>query len=48
MFARKGVIIIEKTDEIDEDELMEVALEAGADDMITHEDSFEIQTEPSA
>ncbi len=48
MFSRKGVIIIEKTDEIDEDELMEVALEAGADDMITHEDSYEIQTEPSA
>ena len=48
MFARKGVIILEKADEIDEDELMEVALEAGADDMITHEDSFEIQTEPSA
>ena len=48
MFARKGVIIIEKTDEIDEDALMEVALEAGAEDMITHEDSYEIQTEPSA
>ncbi len=48
MFSRKGVIIIEKTDEIDEDELMEVALEAGADDMITHEDSYEILTEPSA
>lgn len=48
MFSRKGVIVIEKTDDIDEDELMETALEAGADDMITHEDSFEIQTEPSA
>ena len=48
MFARKGVILIEKTDDIDEDELMEVALEAGADDMIVNEDSFEIQTEPSA
>ena len=48
IFSRKGVIIIEKTDEIDEDELMEVALEAGADDMITHEDSYEILTEPSA
>ena len=46
MFARKGVIIIEKTDEIDEDELMEAALEAGADDMVTHEDSFEILTDP--
>lgn len=48
MFSRKGVILIEKTDEIDEDALMETALEAGADDMITHEDSYEIQTEPSA
>ena len=48
MFSRKGVIVIEKTDDIDEDELMDTALEAGADDMITHEDSFEIQTDPSA
>lgn len=48
MFSRKGVILIEKTDAIDEDSLMETALEAGADDMITHDDSFKIQTEPSA
>lgn len=48
MFERKGVLIVEKTDEIDEDELMEAALEAGADDMITNEDGFEIYTEPSA
>lgn len=48
MFARKGVIIIEKTDEIDEDTLMEAALEGGAEDMITKEDSFEIYTDPSA
>ena len=48
MFSRKGVIIIEKTDDIDEDALMETALEAGADDMINNEDSYEIQTEPSA
>ena len=48
MFSRKGVILIEKTDDVDEDALMETALEAGADDMITHDDSFEIQTDPSA
>ena len=48
MFSRKGVIIIEKTDDIDEDELMEAALDAGADDMETLEDSFEITTDPSA
>lgn len=48
MFSRKGVIIIEKTDDIDEDELMMAALDAGADDMIVNEDNFEIQTDPSA
>ncbi|WP_312649478.1 YebC/PmpR family DNA-binding transcriptional regulator [Aminipila sp.] len=48
MFARKGVIIIENTGDINEDALMEAALEAGAEDMIVHEDSFEIQTEPAA
>ena len=43
MFSRKGIILIEKTDAI-----MEAALEAGADDMIVHDDSFEIITDPSA
>ena len=47
MFARKGVIIIEKTDEIDEDELMMIALDAGAHDMTVNDDSFEIYTDPS-
>lgn len=46
MFDRKGIILIEQTPSIDEDSLLEAALEAGADDMITHEDSFEIQTSP--
>ncbi|NLD20292.1 MAG: YebC/PmpR family DNA-binding transcriptional regulator [Clostridiales bacterium] len=48
MFARKGVIVIEKIEDIDEDSLMEVALEAGAEDMISHEDSFEILTDPES
>ena len=47
MFARKGVIIIEKTDDVDEDTLMDAALEAGAEDMTTNEDSFEITTDPA-
>lgn len=47
MFSRKGVILIEKTDEIDEDQLLETALEAGAEDMTTNEDSFEIITDPA-
>ena len=48
MFSRKGIILIEKTDSIDEDALLEAALEAGADDMVTHDDSYEIITDPSA
>jgi YebC/PmpR family DNA-binding regulatory protein len=44
MFERKGIIIIEKTDAVSEDALMETALEAGMDDMITYDDSYEIQT----
>lgn len=47
MFNRKGVFVIEKTDEIDEDSLMEAALEAGAEDMSSDEDSFTIYTDPS-
>ena len=47
MFSRKGIILIEKEDSIDEDALLEAALEAGADDMIVNEDSFEIVTDPS-
>lgn len=44
MFERKGIILIEKTDDISEDSLMEAALDAGMEDMITYDDSFEIQT----
>jgi len=47
MFSRKGMFIIEKTDAIDEDSLLEVALEAGADDMVTEEDSFTIYSDPT-
>lgn len=44
MFDRKGVIVIEKTPEIDEDTLMMDALEAGADDFNVEDDCFEIMT----
>ncbi len=44
MFNRKGVIVIEKTPEIDEDTLMMDALEAGADDFNVEDDCFEIMT----
>lgn len=47
MFARKGVIILEKGDGLDEDTVMMEALDAGAEDMIVNDDNFEIRTEPA-
>ncbi len=49
MFEDKGVIILLREDNegVDEDKLMEDALEAGAEDFSSDEDSFEITTEPS-
>ena len=44
MFNRKGVIVVEKT--VDEDELMMTVLDAGADDFITNDDTFEVYTTP--
>ncbi len=47
MFDTKGIIAIEKDDALDEDELMMMALDAGADDFITHNEVYEIITDPS-
>lgn len=47
MFERKGVLVIEKTDEIDEDEIMMAALEAGAMDVETEDEVIEITTSVS-
>lgn len=43
MFDRKGQIMI-SNEGIDEEELMDVALEAGAEDFISEEDGFEVLT----
>lgn len=46
MFTKQGVIIVGRED-VDEDKLMEDALEAGAVDFIADDDIFEIRTEPT-
>ncbi len=46
MFQRKGQIFIDK-DKAGEEQLMEVALEAGAEDLKTDGDQFEIITDPN-
>ncbi|MFH0924682.1 MAG: YebC/PmpR family DNA-binding transcriptional regulator [bacterium] len=45
MFQRKGLIVVDKN-EIGEDKLMEIALEAGAEDMSVESDSYEIVSSP--
>lgn len=46
MFEKKGIIIV-NTDQIGEDDLMELALEAGADDMKIEDEIYEIVTSPA-
>src|SRR5215475_13821902 len=47
MFERKGVISI-PADKVDEDKLMEVALEAGADDVKQSGEKFEVTCHPNS
>ena len=47
LFTKKGQIMIEKTDNIDEETLMMPALDAGAEDVETAEEGYEISTEPA-
>ncbi|MCD7716589.1 MAG: YebC/PmpR family DNA-binding transcriptional regulator [Lachnospiraceae bacterium] len=47
MFDKKGQIIIDREEcEMDSDDLMMMALDAGAEDFAEEEDSFEILTDP--
>ncbi len=47
MFDQKGVLVVERQPGMDEDEMMMTALDAGAEDMKTEEDVFEIYTAPN-
>ncbi|GKX31667.1 putative transcriptional regulatory protein [Vallitalea longa] len=46
MFDKKGQIVIERAEDIDEDELMMIAIDAGAEDFVTGIDFYEIITTP--
>lgn len=49
MFDRKGVFVFDNEEgEMTEDSMMEAALEAGADDVVTYEDSFEVYCDPNS
>ena len=47
LFHKKGIILVE-ADGVNEEELMETALEAGAEDMTGDGEQFDIVTEPAA
>jgi YebC/PmpR family DNA-binding regulatory protein len=47
MFDKKGLIVIEK-EQVDEEKLLDLALEAGAEDVNDEEDEFEVITDPAA
>ena len=48
MFNKKGVIVIEKlSTDMTEDDIMMLALDAGAEDFLAEEEIYQITTEPS-
>lgn len=47
MFERKGVILVPKDGSLDEDELLATVVDAGAEDMTTEDDQFQIVCDPA-
>ena len=47
LFDKKGVLILENNDSVDEEKLIDMALEAEAEDVINDEDVYQIITSPS-
>ena len=47
MFKKRGVITVEHS-AVDEDRLMELALEAGAEDVVADSETFQVMTAPEA
>jgi transcriptional/translational regulatory protein YebC/TACO1 len=48
MFTRKGVVVVEKSVAPDEERLLELALEGGAEDLRDSESSWDIISDPTA
>jgi len=47
MFERKGIMVVEKDDKLVEDDLMMLALDAGAEDFSAEDEYYEISTDPN-
>ena len=46
-FNNTGIIVVERTPQLSEDAVTEYALDAGADDVLSTDDAFEVYTSPS-
>lgn len=46
MFEQKAVALVPKDSQVDEDTLLTIVLEAGADDMVAEDDHYEIISQP--
>lgn len=47
MFSNKGVIVIENNGKVSEDEVFEIAIESGAEDVVNEGENFVVYTEPN-
>jgi YebC/PmpR family DNA-binding regulatory protein len=47
LFSRKGVVVVPKTDTVDEDTVLMAVLDAGAEEVRDQGDSFEVVSEPT-
>ena len=48
MFKKKGLILIDKANGVNEDDLMSIVLESGDDDLLSEADQFEITCSPES
>ena len=48
LFERKGVVVLEKKDGLTEDSVFEIAIMAGADDVVTEEENYVVYCSPSS
>lgn len=47
MFQRKGVVTVSKTEDMTEDDVLAAVLEAGVEEVLEHQQQFEVRSEPS-
>ncbi len=47
LFEKRGLIVVDREDDVDGDQVMEAALDAGAEDVVESDDALEVVTQPA-